>query len=172
MGVRQLLNGKLGPGIGAALILVAIALLAFEQLGNRVNADAVAPTSAFYTDDNGKTFFKDAAGKIVPFDHNGKQAFRADVFKGADGKEFVGLIYRFTEGGRREMELYLSKKVHDTDNTMRTGIERRGMQVKPVGSGAGGAGERPWMIADETTVERLQAAVKSPSGAAARLVAP
>jgi hypothetical protein len=169
MGIRELLNGKLGPGIGAALILVALAVLGFQVLGSKENAAGSAvPSKAFYSDDNGKTFFKDDARKIAPFDHNGRQAFRVDVFKCPDGKQFVGLIYRYTDGGRREMEAFLAQKVNDPDGVMRQGIEQRGMQVKLVG-----ADEKAWVLNDEMTQQRLQMAVKCPGGGgAAQLVTP
>ena len=160
MAVRDKLNEKkiLGPGIAAALILVAIALVGYQFVGGSANP-AAAPSKAFYSDDNGKSFFTDDAAQIAPFDHNGKQAFRADVFKGPDGNEFVGLIYRYTDGGKREMQQYLAKHVSDPDGAMRSGIEQRGMQVKPVG-----ADDKAWQLADEETVDRLRRGVKSPSG--------
>src|SRR4051794_26524257 len=106
MSRQSLLSGKFGPGIGVALIVLATVIIAFQLSGGASHA-VIAPQTVFYTDDQGKSFFKDSV-KVVPFDHNGKQAFRADVFRGSDGKEFVGLIYRFTEPGRREMEKYIA----------------------------------------------------------------
>src|SRR3989442_15244567 len=94
-------NKRVGLGVGAALILFAVGILAFQLHGGSGSATS-APSRAFYTDDNGKTFFKDDL-KAVPFDHNRKQAYRADVFKSADGNQFVGLIYRCTPEGRKEM---------------------------------------------------------------------
>jgi len=161
-----MLNGKLGPGIGAALILLAIGILGYQFVGGNTNNAVIASQSAFYTDDLGKTFFKDSV-KIVPFDHNGKQALRADVFQCADGKQFVGLIYRFTDAGRREMDGYLSNKTKDPQGLARLGIEHRGMQVKPVGGD-----DRSWALADDMTCERLQESVKCPGGGTAKLVAP
>jgi hypothetical protein len=167
MAVRQKLNEnkKVGMGVGAAILIIAVGLMAFQL--RRGNGNAVtAPTSAFYTDDNGKTFFKDQI-RIVPFDHNGRQAYRADVFKCPDGREFVGLIYRFTDSGRREMERYLASKVSDPDGSSRLSIEHRGMQVKPIN-----AAEKAWTYNDDVTAERLQGMVKCPSGVPAQLVTP
>src|SRR5947207_6438497 len=134
MEVRQSLNEnkKIGVGVAVAIVLVAVAVAAFQLRGNSTNA-AAASEKAFYTDDNGKTFFKDDASRISPFDHNGKQAYRADVFRGADGKEFVGLIYRHTDAGRKEMEAYVSNKSKDFDGSTRRSIKQRGMQVKRAG---------------------------------------
>ena len=159
-------NKKLGLGVVAAIFLLAIALLGLQLRGGGSNIPP-PPTTAFFTDDNGKTFFKDDINKLAPFDHNGKQAYRADVFRNPDGREYVGLIYRFTDAGRKEMEAYLSKKVKDPDGSLRLSIEHRGMQVKHVGGD-----EKSWILNDELTTERLQAFVKDASGKPATLVSP
>ena len=132
MGVRQQINEtkKLGLGVGAAVVVIALVLVAIQFRGPS-DASAVTLNNAFYTDDNGKSFFKDDINKIVPFDHGGKQAYRADVFRGADGKQFVGLIYRYTDAGRKEMEAYIANK--SKDPLTRKAIEQRTMQVKQIG---------------------------------------
>jgi hypothetical protein len=168
MGVMDKLNEnpKLGFGFGAAIIIIAIGVLAF-QLTGRGNGIEV-PTNAFYTDDGGKTFFKDDIDKIAPFDHNGKQALRADVFKCADGHEFVGLVYRFTDMGRREMEKFIKDSPEDPEGALRVGIERRQMQVKkPSGN------DKTWTSTnDESYIDGLRATMKCPNGKPALLVAP
>lgn len=156
---------KYGVGVAVAVLLVAAVALGYQLVGGRENGAAgpVAKT-AYYTDDNGKTFFKDDVNKIPPFDHNGKQALRCDVFE-AGGKQFVGLVYRFTEAGKRDMAAYNPSK--DADGSTRKSIEERSLQVKPVA-----AADKAWDIADETTVMRLQSQVKDPSGKPAKLVQP
>jgi hypothetical protein len=114
--------------------------------------------SAFYTDDNGKTFFKDERYKVVPFDHNGKQAYRADVFQCRDGKQFVGLMYRHNAVGRKAMEKH---KGHESQSASMAGIEIQGMEVKPAG-----APDTAWA---PNSGERT---VKCASGETAQLVTP
>jgi hypothetical protein len=169
MGTREKINEnkKLGVGVGIAIIIIGIGIFSFQLRGSSDSNAQPIPTQAFYTDDNGKTFFKDDIKKVVPFAHNGKQAYRADVFKGADGKEFVGLIYRYTDAGRKEMEEFINKKVKDRDGLTRLSIERRGMEVKPVGGN-----DKAWLPNDEMTSERLQMSVKGPAGKPATLVMP
>src|SRR4029079_11477876 len=100
MSFRDKLSEKpaIGLGIGVGILVIAFGVIGYQLFGGSNSAGEI-PTQGFYTDDNGKTFFKDDINKVVPFDHNGKQAYRADVFKGADGKEFVGLVYRHTPTG-------------------------------------------------------------------------
>ena len=155
-------SSKFGPGVAVLLLVIAGVLFAYNLSGGP-SKQVIAPKNAFYTDDLGKSFFKDEV-KVVPFDHNGKQAYRADVFEG-DGKQFVGLIYRFTDAGRREMENYISQKTPDPQGLARLAIEHRGMQVSRTGTPA-------WVSADTETCERLQSTMKTPTGGAAKLVTP
>jgi hypothetical protein len=156
---------RLGPGIAIALLLAAVGTIGYQVAGGRTNV-AAPSKQAFYSED-AKTAFRDRLNRISPFDHNGKKAYRVDVFKGADGKEFVGLMYRHTESGRREMEDYISKRAKDPDGTLREGIESRGMQVKPPG-----ADDKAWKLADIGLVERLRANMKTASGQPAEMVTP
>jgi hypothetical protein len=167
MGVRETINETKGLGIGvaAAAMIIAIGLLAYQLNGGGGQG---AAKQAFFTDDDGKTFFKDDIEKLSPFDHNGKKAYRADVLRCTDGHEFVGLIYRHTDGGRKELESYQKDmKAKDVDGQVRANIEMRGMEVhRP------GAAEKGWMPNDELQMERLRAAAKCPLGKPGDLVNP
>jgi hypothetical protein len=159
-------NPKLGFGVGVAVIIIALGVFAF-QLSD--GSTIQAPKRAFFTDDGGKTFFKDDVNKIPPFDHGGKQALRADVFKCDEGHEFVGLVYRFTDNGRKEMERYLKESPKDPEGSLRRGIEQRQMQVKK----AAKADDKAWTSAnDDSLIESLRNSMKCPNGKIAVLVAP
>jgi len=166
MGTREKFNEnkKVGLGVAAAILIIAVGIFSFQLRGGD-NGMPPAPKNAFYTDDNGKTFFKDDVNNVSPFTHNGKQAYRVDVFKGSDGQQFVGLIYRHTDPGRKEMEQYISKRVKDPDGLTRLSIERRGMEVKKLA-------DKTWSLNDEMTSERLQQSVKTPDSKPAQLVTP
>jgi len=157
----------LGAGAAALLIIVGGTFIVYQMFGARTSGAGPVPKSAFYTDDNGKSFFRDDIDKASPFDHGGKQAFRCDVFEGANGKQFVGLVYRFTDSGRREFEAYLPTRSKDTDGSTRRGIEERGTRVKAVADP-----ESAWAINDEVTRSHLQNAVKDSAGKPATLVNP
>src|SRR5689334_2706520 len=53
---------------------------------------------ACFSDDDGKTFFRDDATKLPPFEHNGKQAVRA-ILDG--GQEKVIYLERYTLAGKQ-----------------------------------------------------------------------
>ena len=164
MGVRESLNEnrKLGVGVGVGILALALAVITYQLFGSAVRGGG-GPVQAFYTDDNGKTFFKDDAYRVLPFDHNGKKAYRADVFQTADGKQFVGLIYRHNALGRKAMEDHLAKGASDPDGTFLAGLEIQGMEVKPAG-----APDTAW----KPNYGSLERSVKGPSGKPATLVSP
>jgi len=158
-------NPKLGFGVAAAVIIIALGVFAFQLSGG---STIQAPKRAFFTDDGGKTFFKDDINKIAPFDHGGKQALRADVFKCDEGHEFVGIVYRFTDQGRKEMERYLKESPKDPEGALRHGIEQRQMQVRKAK-----ADEKTWTSAnDESLIETYRNSMKCPTGKPALLVTP
>ena len=161
MGVREKLNQntRLGFGIGAGIVVVALLIISLQLMAAKPSL--AKQKVAFYTDDNGKTFFTDDVQKVVPFDHNGKQAYLADVFQCADGKQFVGLMYRHTPGGRSEMENYISQNMaaQDKDGLFLQQLAYRGMDVKRAG-----AGDKAWTRNDQTLNDTIRASVKCGSG--------
>ena len=48
----------------------------------------------YFSDDDGATYFLDNLAQEVPFDHNGKLAFRAYVFRCQSGAPFVAFLGR------------------------------------------------------------------------------
>jgi hypothetical protein len=102
MGLREALEKRKGVSIGvsAILVLAAIAIIFNETRSNQMTRI----DRAFYSDDDGQTYFVDEVDKLVPFDHNGKQAYRAYVFKCSSGKQFVGYVSRFSDSARAKLQ--------------------------------------------------------------------
>jgi hypothetical protein len=93
MSVREKLGEKsVGFGVAFALIFLAVAISTFNlwPKGSRPH-----PYEAFYTDDDGKTFYRDAIYNFPPYDHDGKTAEWAMVYEDDDGNRFVGYCLRF-----------------------------------------------------------------------------
>jgi hypothetical protein len=105
MSVREAINGNKAMGIVAAVVLAAAAI-GVSLFYNRQPADALSTgDEAFYTIDDGKTWFVDDANKIPPFEHNGKTAYRCYLFTTDGGKTaFVSHLERFTPEGRKLAE--------------------------------------------------------------------
>lgn len=103
MGIRQTINEKpaLSTGVTAAVIVLALGFILWESFGHHGGSGRGAPR-AFYSDDDGQTWFPDAANKLTPFtDANNKEAVQAFVFKCGDGKPFCGYLMRATEEARK-----------------------------------------------------------------------
>lgn len=106
VGIRQTMNEKpaLTTGVTAGIIVVAIAIIVWQSMGKSGPSTSI-PTKAFFSDDDGKTWFVDDVTKIPPFDHNGKPAFRVKLFRcGDNGKPFVGHLEGFNEEGKQKLE--------------------------------------------------------------------
>jgi hypothetical protein len=60
--------------------------------------DLSPPIFAWYSVDNGATWFQDSAERIPPFEHEGKQAVRLHLYSCDDGKTtFVGYLQKLPE---------------------------------------------------------------------------
>ena len=118
MGLRQLTSDKQGLVVGVFGVILAgsIAYLLWQFVGGSTDP-RLGSGKAFYSIDDGKSYFVEDSAKIAPFDHEGKQAVQAMVYTADGGKtRFVGYLMRFSERGKAKM------------NEMRTKIkENRGM---------------------------------------------
>jgi hypothetical protein len=105
--LRETLNNKLGRTgmmVVGGLLLVCVAVLVFSQTHGSGAPGGDDHTRAFFTADDGKTWFPDDAAKLPPFDRDGKQAVRAYVFRSAKGTEFVNHLERFKPDAKRVLE--------------------------------------------------------------------
>jgi hypothetical protein len=90
---RETLNEK--PAISWSLagafvvLLVVVAWREFSSSGRA--ASTHAGFGIYFSDDDGQTYFADDAAKLTPFDHNGREAVRCNVFKNSSGP-FVGYL--------------------------------------------------------------------------------
>lgn len=94
MGIREKLasNSKLMVGLALALVMIAVGYTVWSNSSDI----PTGPLQAFYTVDDGKTYFAEDAIKLVPFDKDGKQAVRAHVYECAHGKKFVASLERMS----------------------------------------------------------------------------
>lgn len=100
--VREFINRH--ARIFAAIMIVAVAAAAyFTWL--QYASHKVLGEKAFFTVDDGKTWFVDSSSHIPPFDHQGKVAVRAYLFYcDSDGKPFVGWLVRYTAPMKQRLE--------------------------------------------------------------------
>ena len=103
MSFRETIEKRPGVTMGAALLIIVLTL--FFMLHGRRAGEMAIPSSAFYSADDGATFFSDAADRVSPFDHQGTSAYRAMVYTCDGGKtRFVAYLQRLTGEARRRMD--------------------------------------------------------------------
>jgi hypothetical protein len=107
MGIREKLKESPSTAAGAAAIFVLVAVaIIVHSFWPEKKADL---SQAFYTDDDGKTWFADSTYLVTPFDHNGKTAVVAQIYSYDDGKkQFCAYLAQFTPQAKRTLEAALS----------------------------------------------------------------
>src|SRR5689334_18457002 len=148
MRLRDRLNQN--PGITTlvvcGLVLLAVVGVVVQVLANRRGFSSKLP-DAFYTVDDGKSFFVANTENVPPFDYKGQTAVHAYVFE-CNGKRFVGYLERYTPEARKTI---LAQK----RTTME--LETYGRELKKPGSG-------DWTKASDINAMSKIADVRCPDG--------
>lgn len=157
MGLRETINQNpvVTSAVVGAITLVALYMVGRNACGGGPATLPAGTAKAFYTVDEGKTRFVDDANKIPPFDKDGKMAYRAVVFKCADGKEFVNHLERYPEARRADIE-----KAGGPNASM------LGMMAREIKR----PGEKAWVTMQEPAKFAKVTATKCKDGSAATLV--
>jgi hypothetical protein len=104
MALRESMNQK--PAIAtvaAIVVIIAFSLVIyFEKSSGAPKSGAL--TTAFYTVDDGATYYPDDINKIPPYDNNGHEAVRAYVYRCGNGKPFVAYLEAFTPDAKKAIE--------------------------------------------------------------------
>jgi hypothetical protein len=92
--LREFLNEKRKyvTGLTIAIIAFFLVLIVIELVTSRRSIPS--ENKAFFTVDDGNTWFVDDANNVPPYDYNGKQAVRAIVFSYSGG-QFVGYLEEY-----------------------------------------------------------------------------
>lgn len=109
MGFRETLN-KNPQAVTAATIGITVValLLVVWQLWPSSSGGL---TKAYFTVDDGKTYFADDIYKIPPFQHNGKEAVRAHVYRFEEsGPGTVVWMEKFMPETKKKIETFYADK--------------------------------------------------------------
>jgi hypothetical protein len=163
MGIRETINKRqrTTAGIVIAVIVVALGLAIWSQ---RSPADMRAD-KAYYADETGANLFVDDIDRAYPFDHNGKPAYRAYVYQGADGKQFVSYIARYNDAARAKLESLMSKKGDPTTAGELAQARGSGIEVKK-------PGDAKWVPLFSTQGETIASHPTLADGRTAQMVMP
>lgn len=112
MSLKEKLNKR--PMLVSAVMLLVIAAAVYISVSSmRPNAGRSykPPQAAYFTSDDGKTFFVDDATKIAPFKTaDGKEAVEAFVYScDGDKDPFVAYMMRYTPEAKKGMEAAYSR---------------------------------------------------------------
>jgi hypothetical protein len=162
MGIRENLakNKNLSTSLSIGLILVAAVILAWhfwpEKKANL--------SQAFFSDDDGQTWFQDSVYLIPPFDHNGKTAVRAEIFTYDSGKKpFCAYLAKYTDEAKKRLEdsIAEAKKNGQPPNSASAFADpmylRANLLVKKPGAG------NPWVPSIDHSSAQITS-IQSPDG--------
>jgi hypothetical protein len=117
MSIRETMNKN--PVIAGVAVAIVVALAVYVGIG-QTSTGAKLPTEAYYTSDDGKTFFGGPINQLPPFTQAGKEAVKAFVFE-CDGKKFVGYMSKLRPEAKEAIEGYrtdLAKKPTEPPATL------------------------------------------------------
>jgi hypothetical protein len=99
VGMREVMNKnpRASAAIGGTLFVVAVGWVVSVMMADGNAANARVQPKAFYSADDGATWFPDDAARVTPFQTaDGKTAVKAIVFKCGHGKTFCAYLERQT----------------------------------------------------------------------------
>lgn len=167
MSLREVVNAR--PVVTSAVVvgILLAAVLTIFEFGPQNDTQVPGPIfegKAFYTDDLGKTFFTDAAGLVVPFEHDGKQAVSAVVVRCGDGPPEVQYIARYRSDALAEIEKLKSENPPNLVGQL-SRLSQEGMEVASPG------GQR-WVTSTSPAASKIMAGKPCPDGKVPVAVSP
>jgi len=149
------------PVVAGALLLVCVVVIAFQLRGSSGSVES-GPVQAFFTVDDGKTWFPDSADKIPPFEKEAKEAVLAHVYRASDGTKFVNYLERFKPEAKQALE-----KARTADPTGKTRPDQSAIQSAYLGGReVKRPGDAKWVNAANVREAAKITAIKCPNGAA------
>lgn len=101
MGIRETLNRNPAITTGGTVLIIILALgaILWQTIGGRPHIS----DKAYYSSDDGQTYFSDKLTQIPPFDHGGQPAVRAYVFS-CGGNKFVAYLEKYNEKSKAALD--------------------------------------------------------------------
>ena len=170
-GLRESINEKKSISLGVAIVMVAGASAYFAY----VHRSQPHPMSdkAFYTIDDGRSWFTDSIYRTPPFEHDGKLAVRAMVYSYDNGRhEFCPLLQRYNSDMKESLEEATAEALRDgkplsSVSLFSSPAALGGIEVKASGPG------HDWVSrSDGDQASKVLNSIKSPDGSAVDFVIP
>lgn len=161
MSLRDKLNKN--PGVVTAFVALGVLIAGYVVVKQTLGSKAHV-TEAYYTTDDGATWFKDSVYKEPPFQVDGKEALLAFVFK-CNGKEFVGFVGKYTPAYQAIMkkanEARKEGKTPENQELVITGAPAGTLLKKP--------GDKQWVTQNDPRIGTV-AHIVCPDGSEAERV--
>jgi hypothetical protein len=134
VGIRETLNKNpaITTGATAGIIVIAVGFILWQLMGSSTPGVA---TEAYFSNDDGKTWFEDDISKIPPFDKDGKPAYKAHVFQCPGGEPFVAYLERYTEEGKKAMEAAQKSNASNDPMLMMEDMQFTAIEIRKPGLG-------------------------------------
>ena len=149
MSIREAINQKKSVGVGVAILILVLAvlILVYSQMpAHRIKGD-----KAYFTDDDGQTWFLDSSYQTPPFDHNGKPAVRAMLYSYDHGHEtFCPFLMRYTDSAKKRLDDAIAEAARQGKPPISVvlfndpELNKTGVEVKLPGLG------HAWVLKDST----------------------
>jgi hypothetical protein len=89
----------------SSLIIVGVGFLIWFFYFRSKNTEYLSMTWAYYTVDDGATWFQDDANKVAPFEKDGKEAVRCHVYCCKETRErWAAWLEKWDESAKKEMD--------------------------------------------------------------------
>ncbi len=156
MSIREMLNrnAATAKAVALALCVLGVGAIGYQAM-SAGPAERPVTDEAFFTVDEGATWFADEADKLSGFEHEGKPAYRAHVYRPVGGEPFVGYIERLTPEARSKLE-GLSPNPKDRDQSAVNAILLTGREIKK-------PGDTRWLKATDPGVSKVLD-IRAPDG--------
>jgi hypothetical protein len=163
MGVREAINQRPKTVAAVAVTIVAAVLVVVALQFRDVQASSQGggdPERAFFTTDDGKTWFVGDVTQIPPFQHDGKEAVRAYVVE-VNGQRLVNHLERYTPEGKQALiKLKEAVKHGPPPGALVAAAQQRGREVKR-------PGDTKWVPASDTAAAEAIVTPRAPNGSSA-----
>jgi hypothetical protein len=171
-GLREIINEKRFASLVVAFVMLATAVAYIAYLHR---PPELRPTGnkAFYTIDDGNTWFTDSIFKTPPFDHNGKIAVRAMVYSYDNGrKQFCPFVQRYTTQVKKTLDDAIALAIRDGKPLSSIELFKSPMAIDAVEVKAS-CSDGDWVPgSDKERAGKIISAIKAPDGSAVDFVIP
>jgi hypothetical protein len=106
MFIREAMRKNKVATAGAGVVLIAVAGWVMVTQVRAIQNDRPMPVNsrAFFTSDDGASWFADEAQRLTPFDHNGRPAVKAYVWRCDGGKPFITYLERINPESKARID--------------------------------------------------------------------